>query len=129
MRILFVDDDYLNREIARRMLLRLGFAVEEASSGPDAVAKASSALAGGEPYDAILLDITMPGMDGHEAARRIRDAGAGKTLIAISGLDDVEVMSEGDFDGFVQKPFTVGSLREALSAWLPSPGEAQGKKA
>jgi CheY-like chemotaxis protein len=119
-RLLFVDDDYLNREIARRMLLRLGYGVDEASSGPDAITAAASAQSAGNPYDIIFLDITMPGMDGHEAARLIREAGSGKVLIAISGLDDVEVMSGGGFDGFVQKPFTMGSLRKALESWLPA---------
>lgn len=129
MRLLFVDDDFLNREIARRMFLHMGLSMDEAASGEEAIEMAAAACSAHSPYDVIMLDITMPGMDGHEAARAIRKAGTGKAILAISGLDDAEVMSDGSFDAFIQKPFTMGSLRLALGPWLPEPDQsATGKR-
>jgi signal transduction histidine kinase/CheY-like chemotaxis protein/ligand-binding sensor domain-containing protein len=65
--VLVVDDNVINQQVAREVLLRAGVQVELASSGADALALVDLA-----PFDAVLMDIQMPGMDGYETTARIR---------------------------------------------------------
>lgn len=71
MKCLIVDDDQLGRELIAEYLKGRGSA-DMAASGREAVEKYQAASESGSPYDLILLDIIMPGMDGHEAAKAIR---------------------------------------------------------
>ena len=69
-RVLLVEDNELNREIAQAILEETGFAVETAPDGTDAVDMVRQAEEGW--YDAVLMDVQMPVMDGYEATRTIR---------------------------------------------------------
>ena len=71
MKCLIVDDDQLGRELIAEYLKGRGSA-DMAANGREAVEKYQAASESGSPYDLILLDIIMPGMDGHEAAKAIR---------------------------------------------------------
>ena len=71
MKCLIVDDDQLGRELIAEYLKGRGSA-DMAANGQEAVEKYQAASESGSPYDLILLDIIMPGMDGHEAAKAIR---------------------------------------------------------
>ena len=71
MKCLIVDDEIFCREFVAALLQDLG-ECQQAGSGDEAIAKFSDALAAGDPYDLILLDILMPGMTGHDAAKKIR---------------------------------------------------------
>lgn len=71
MRCLIVDDDQLGREITGLYLEDLA-SIDMASNGREAVNKYKEAVTLGNPYDLIILDIIMPEMDGHEAAKAIR---------------------------------------------------------
>jgi len=71
MKCLIVDDDQLGRELIAEYLSGYG-SIDMAASGQEAVEKFRAAHENGSPYDLILLDIIMPGMDGHEAAKAIR---------------------------------------------------------
>ena len=71
MKCLIVDDEVFCREFVAA-LLRSAAECHQASNGSEALEKYKSALAGDEPYDLIILDIMMPGMNGHDAAKAIR---------------------------------------------------------
>lgn len=114
MKVLVADDDPMNREIVRRLLERLGAACDEARDGVAAVEAAAAAAAAGSPYDLIFLDISMPVLDGLRAARMLRAGGHRGRLVALSGHDADCAITEAGFDDFVQKPFTIGSLRRFL---------------
>ncbi len=70
-RVLVVDDNEVNREILTRLSSRWRMAPDEVRSGPEAIAAVSQAKAEGRPYDLILLDMQMPGMDGIEVAQTL----------------------------------------------------------
>ncbi len=71
MKCLIIDDEAFNREVAVTLLSDLA-ECEEADCGTEAIAKFTAALESNAPYDLLLLDIMMPGMNGHETARAIR---------------------------------------------------------
>lgn len=113
-RVLVADDDAINREIARRMLSRLGMEVDEVAEGRAALAAVEAALAGGRDYDFIFLDISMPGIDGYEVCRQLRAGGSGARLFAFSGSESGSESAAAGFDAFLQKPLTFEKLRSAL---------------
>jgi two-component system, chemotaxis family, chemotaxis protein CheY len=73
MKCLIVDGDTWCRETLRAMLKNMADC-DEASDGCDALARFTRALSAGEPYDLVMLDVMLPGMNGHETARMIREA-------------------------------------------------------
>ncbi|PKL08525.1 MAG: hypothetical protein CVV51_08480 [Spirochaetae bacterium HGW-Spirochaetae-7] len=117
MRALVVDDDSMNRELLRRMLVRLGWSVDDASDGRAAQASCEHAS-----YDLVLVDLMMPGIDGMATAGAIRAAtkeaaSGGPCLIAASGSerrDDHDAV----FDGFLGKPFILSELASCIEAAL-----------
>jgi len=116
--VLVVDDEQSVREVACRMLESLGFAVEAA---PDGTAAVAAFRARPERFVCVLLDLTLPGMDGAEIFRHLREVRADVPVVLISGYGEEEAASRigGDApSGFLAKPFSPeqlrGSLREAL---------------
>jgi PAS domain S-box-containing protein len=112
-RVLVVDDNPANRELVSAILTALGAAVSEAVDGEDGVSAAAV-----RPFDAILMDLRMPRLDGAQAALRIRGGGgpnAGAPIIAFSA-DARPGDLGGVFDGSVSKPMTAASLVDALNA-------------
>ena len=108
--ILFVEDQEDNRRIMRDLLKSAGYETIEAVTGPDGVTAAER-----ERPDLILMDIQLPGIDGHEATRRIkanpelRDIPIiAVTSYALSG-DDAKAFEAG-CDGYVTKPFSPRDL-------------------
>ena len=123
-RVLVVDDHPTNREVARLILASYGCEVAEADDGASAVAAAAAA-----PYDAILMDVRMPGMDGLEATRAIRASGgpcADVPILAVTAdvmRDDVERCRAAGMNGHVPKPINPARLMTALMTVLEG-GEA-----
>jgi len=124
VRVLVVDDNALNRELARAILLHLGAEFSEAADGLAAV-EAAQAL----PYDVILLDIRMPGLDGPATLTRIRqEAGPNQDvpILAFSADAELERFLALGFDGVVAKPVDPRSLIEAIAKaiqWNPQIAE------
>jgi len=112
MRVLVVDDDELSRELLEMMLVRAGHAVETVDGGAEALAALRSAGGG---FDALLVDVQMPGISGSELAARLRDVGRGARLLAMSASVPAEDVLAG-FDGFLKKPFAAAAFEEAVAA-------------
>jgi diguanylate cyclase len=113
-RILLIEDAEDARRSLQRLLELHGHVVHTASDGPSGLA----ALLEQRP-DIALIDIGLPGMDGHEVARRARAAGVRSHLIAISGYglaEDKKQAADAGFDAHVTKPATVEQLLEIVSS-------------
>ncbi len=124
LRILVVDDHPTNREVARLILTAYGCDVFEADDGATAVA-----AAGADAYDAILMDVRMPGMDGLDATRAIRASGGPSATVPVLAVtadvmrEDVERCRTAGMDGHVPKPINPARLMTALMTVLDG-GEA-----
>ena len=127
-RILVTDDTAINRTIVREMLESRGARVLEAVSGEQALAMVTEALEGGDPFEVVLLDGRMPGMDGIETARRlVRDdemrfrGGAVILMVTSDALNptlarcrEAGFAQMADFR-YVVKPLRMADLAEALT--------------
>ncbi|WP_102410659.1 response regulator [Beduinella massiliensis] len=122
-RILLVEDNELNREIALEMIGVLGVSIDCAHDGVEAVERVASSPVG--TYDLILMDIQMPRMDGYEAVRRIRaldrpDA-ADIPIIAMTAnafAEDVQAALRAGMNGHMSKPIDPDALSGMLRKWL-----------
>ena len=131
-RILLVEDNAINQQVAREILERWGLSVVVANDGGQALA----ALAASDPFDAVLMDVQMPVMDGLEATRRIRRDGRFEDLpviamtAAVMDKDQAECRDAGMND-HVAKPIRPGQLLEALEHWItprePAPPASLGQ--
>jgi two-component system OmpR family response regulator len=108
MRILVVDDEVRLADGVRRGLEAEGFAVDVASNGVDGLW-----MAGEHRYDAIILDIMMPGMSGYRVCHQLRDAGDWTPILMLTAKDgdwdQVEALDTGA-DDFLSKPFSFAVL-------------------
>lgn len=116
-RILVVDDDASSRALVRAMLKSLGYESEVASDGFDGLAKLN------QGFDAALLDVMMPGMDGFEVARRIRDKPNHHCMpilmvTALTEKQDRLRALESGANGFISKPVDRDELGVRLKALL-----------
>ena len=123
IRLLLAEDNSINREIATIILTDMGFQIETAEDGDIAVKK----LVSQEPgyYQAILMDIQMPVMDGYEAAKTIRELPderlAGIPIIAMTAnafKEDEEAAREAGMQGHVAKPIDINALQKTLKEVL-----------
>ena len=130
-RILVVDDLDVNRELVRTLLEAAGYTVDEAASGAEAVA-----MSGQRPFDLILMDLQMPGMDGLAAARAIRSDASPNSRTPIVALsanvlpEHAAAGAEAGMNGHIGKPINVTELLSTAAAWTdraPSEPEADGR--
>ena len=121
-RILLVEDNELNREIAEEILLDEGCSIDTAEDGTVAVEKMR--LAKPDDYDLVLMDIQMPVMDGYEAARQIRVMGTEMSRIPIIAMtanafeEDRKAALEAGMDEHIAKPIDVEKLKALLAQFL-----------
>ena len=116
-RILMVDDSQLVKDIVRLRLESLGYRVSVASSGEEALELIRSS-----PPDLVVLDIRMPGIDGYEVCRRLRQdkdpAMRDLPIIALTSMDDTQVGFEVGMDDYLNKDFDLLELGDRISFLL-----------
>jgi CheY-like chemotaxis protein len=115
-KILVVEDNEINQMLAETILLKLGLQVTVVENGQLAVDHVKE-----NDFDAILMDIQMPVMDGYEATRQIRKNNFKKPIIALSAnvyKEDIDKAFESGMNSHVGKPFTQKDVYEELKKWL-----------
>lgn len=121
-RVLVMDDEEGVRKVAGKMLVRAGYDVETAADGREAIELYRDALKSGNRFDAVILDLTVPGgMGGLEAIDILRDIDPKVVAIVSSGYSDDSALAnyaEIGFAGAVHKPYTMNQFREALKKVL-----------
>ena len=121
-KILVMDDEQMIRELAGEILGHLGYEVEFAQDGDEAVALYKTALKIARPFDAVILDLTVRGgMGGKEAIQKLIDIDPDVKGIVSSGYSDDPGMTDFrkyGFSGVVAKPYTLEELGEKLSRVL-----------
>jgi PAS domain S-box-containing protein len=118
VKILLVDDDPFIREVVPRMLKQLGFEVLTATDGQEGLAVYRDRQ---EEIRCVILDLTMPGMDGKQAFRELYRLNNDLRIILSSGYNEQEVIQQFAGQGpagFIQKPYTVAALQETLTRVL-----------
>ena len=117
-KILVMDDEESLRKIVERMLKNLGYESEFAKDGAEAIEMYKAARKSGKPYDAVILDLTIPGgMGGKEAINKFLEIDPEVKAIVSSGYSDDPVLSnfqEYGFKGMMPKPFKSLSLSKVL---------------
>ncbi|MGN6255562.1 MAG: response regulator transcription factor [Solirubrobacterales bacterium] len=114
MRVLVVEDEVKMARLLRRGLGEQGLAVDVVGTGEEGVAMATAT-----PYDAIVLDVILPGIDGFEACRRMRAQGAWSPVLMLTArdaLDDRVAGLDGGADDYLAKPFSFAELLARLQA-------------
>jgi signal transduction histidine kinase/CheY-like chemotaxis protein/HPt (histidine-containing phosphotransfer) domain-containing protein len=127
--LLLVEDNTVNQAVAKGILKRLGYTVDVASSGSEALRKLSQ-----RTYAAVMMDCQMPEMDGFEATRRIRSGAAGVldpgvpviALTANTMQGDRELCLAAGMNDHVPKPIDTRKLAEALERWMAPVASAAG---
>jgi CheY-like chemotaxis protein len=119
--VLVIDDEQLVRTQLRRSLELRGYHVDEASDGTSGVAANAA-----HPADVLIIDMTMPDIDGAEVVRRVRAAGSTAAIVLSSGYQAhaaAERLEPGAFQIFLPKPYSLKELLHAIEqarARMPS---------
>lgn len=128
MKVLVVDDDSANRTILKAYLRDKAETVDTAANGREAVEAFIRALDQGASYNLVCMDIMMPGMDGHEALKRIRQIenerrvapGQEIKALVITCLEDQKNVCQAFFHGqatcYLTKPLNKEDFRQALAS-------------
>jgi two-component system OmpR family response regulator len=114
MRVLIVEDETKLAGLLRRGLVKEGMAADVATNGEDALWRAEAT-----DYDAIILDVMLPGIDGFEVCGRLRDAGVWSPILMLTARDAVRDRVAGldsGADDYLVKPFSYAELLARLRA-------------
>jgi len=116
--ILFMDDDENIRKFMKSMIERLGYDVELAKDGEETMALYAKAMEEGKPFNAVIMDLTVPGgMGGKETIKELLKIDPNVTAIVSSGYSNDPVMAEYQnygFKGVMAKPYKMKELSELL---------------
>ena len=121
LRVLLVDDHEPSSKVESALLTELGYENDIARNGIEALAKFAEQI-----YDIVLLDIQMPGIDGMETARRMRDfeKKQGRAAIPIIGItgratgDDRLLCLKAGMNDYLSKPFRISELEEKITTLM-----------
>ena len=121
-RLLVAEDNELNREIAVYLLQEAGAVVDQAADGKEAVEMFAASAPG--TYDAVLMDVMMPELDGHAAARAIRGMDRPDAQLPIIAMtanlfdEDVAACLAAGMDAHIPKPLEAGRMIKTIAEWL-----------
>jgi PAS domain S-box-containing protein len=125
-KILLMDDEEVVREVAREMLDQLGFEAEFAADGEEAIRLYLDRKEAGDPFDVVIMDLTVPGqMGGREALENLLEIDPSAKSIVSSGYSNDPIManfSEYGFKAVIKKPFTLKELGNVLHEVMGSDG-------
>lgn len=130
--LLVVDDSRSSRLVTRALLEDLGHSVAEAANGIEALVRLRTDPMG--PFDAVIMDLMMPEMDGLSAARAMRDlpgTSQSSRLIALTGhnsSDEINAAEKAGFDDFLSKPVDRSALEQCLERTLGDGSDPHDKK-
>jgi CheY-like chemotaxis protein len=117
-KLLIMEDEVIVRQVAGEMLEYLGYEVQFAEDGVQAIKAYKKAKESGEPFDAVLMDLTIPGgMGGKDAIRELREMDPEVKAIVSSGYSNDPIMAnfeEYGFVGVVLKPYKIEELGKVL---------------
>jgi signal transduction histidine kinase/CheY-like chemotaxis protein len=120
-RVLLVEDNAVNQQVGTSMLKKLGYVVEVAANGEEAIAALQK-----ENYDVVLMDMMMPVLDGHSTTRIIRDPASpvrnhAVPIIAMTAsllAEDREACLQSGMNDFISKPIHIAELGAILKQWI-----------
>jgi two-component system sensor histidine kinase/response regulator len=118
-RILLAEDNVINQKVVLGLLRKLGTTAQVCGNGHEVLAALER-----QPFDIILMDCQMPDLDGYETTRRLRAAGSGIPIIAVTAHalpGESEKCREAGMSDYLSKPLRLEALQEVLTRWLPIP--------
>ncbi|WP_051341187.1 response regulator [Azospirillum halopraeferens] len=127
LRVLVADDNPAGRDGLARLMESVGWTAVTAAGGAEAIAELSRAAAAGSPYDVVLVDRRMPGMDGPETSRRIRRdrSIAVPVIVMVTAFERQRLAAQWDelpVDGILVKPVSAPALLDTVAATLARAG-------
>jgi PAS domain S-box-containing protein len=128
-RILLAEDNQANQELISLRLRQAGAEVVTASNGKEALDRTSEAAIAGRPFDAVIMDMQMPVLDGYEAVRQLRARGFAEPILAVTAYamsEDREECINRGCDDFVSKPIEWDRLMGKLTRLLTAKAETAG---
>jgi len=118
-KVLLMDDEDIVRDVAGKMLKKLGYEVELARDGAEVITLYKKAMETGDTFDAVILDLTVPGgMGGEETAQKLKEMDSSVNAIASSGYSDSPIMSDFKdhcFSAAIAKPYRIEDLKTVLN--------------